>query len=212
MIYQGGPRISMMGDILISTLGLAPAVVTEMIDELSKRGVMVSKVIVLVPRSALQSYWALRLDLERGPNRGRIRLERVDLPFDDVRSEGDCAAFRRVLADVVRRARAEGSVHLSVAGGRKAVHIEALLVAMALGIENVYHIIAEEIRGPTLFSSVQDLYDLEGYATSREPPEDLMRMIVDSCHPTDLTLHLIRIPIPALTRRVRRRMAEELGL
>lgn len=199
-------------NILISTLGLAPGVVTEVIDELSKRGTRISEVIVLATRSALPSYWALKLDLERGPHRGRIGLERVDLPFQDIDSEGDCTKFRRILADLIRKKLKEGTIHLSIAGGRKVAHVESLLVAMALGVENVYHIIAEEIRGPTLFSSVQDLYDLESYATSSEPPESLMRMILDICHPTDLTLHLIKIPIPHLPQAAREGMVKELGL
>lgn len=204
--------------ILVSTIGLSPAVVTETIDELEKRGAAINRVRILLTRGSRPSYDVLNLDFAFGPYQGTKDLEPVDIALQDIKTEGDCKTFRanvrRELRTALNKAGSPEQVYVSLAGGRKTMPIDAMLVAMSLGIMNVYHVIAEEILGVAsvmdLFSKVE-MEEIQRYSKEgKRPPEALLRKILDLCHPKGLTVHLIRIPIPRLTLQQRRELAKQL--
>ena len=129
---------------LVSALGLTPMVVTEIVDELGKRGVKVDRIVVLTtkdPRVDL-SYYALALDVSWSYD--GVELIRVELPFEDINSQNDHDTFVDIAKDAMRRELEEGRrVIVSVAGGRKTMGVGLYKAGVELGIEEFYHVIAE---------------------------------------------------------------------
>ena len=185
-----------MRNVLISSLGWTPAVVTEVVDLLESEGTKIDEVVVFPTSSILPSFYALLIDFKYGPYKGEKKIERRDLPFDDIRDERDCEAFREIVEKVIDEKREEGGVFISVAGGRKTMPLDMMLVARRKGIREVYHVIAEEMRGiSNEFSAIQKIFDLKGIAEGKkEAPEEILNFIISMCHPKGLTLRLIRIP------------------
>jgi CRISPR-associated Csx14 family protein len=186
-----------MRNVLVSSLGWTPAVVTEVVDLLERERTKMDEVVVFPTSSVLPSFYALLIDFKYGPYNGKKRIERRDLPFDDIRDEGDCEAFRRILAEVIDEKQEEGErVFMSVAGGRKTMPLDMMLVARRKEIKEVYHVIAEEVRGiSNEFSAIQKIFDLKGIVEGKtEAPREIIDFIVKMCHPEKLTLRLIRIP------------------
>jgi len=181
---------------LISAVGTSPMVVSEIIDELKKRGTQIDKVVLLVTQSPEinTAFYALALDLKW--NYG-IKIERIDLPFEDVKSQEDHDAFVRIAREVIEREKSKDKVIVSVAGGRKTMSVGMYKAGIEAGVEEIYHIIAEEIPG----THAGPLSLLREYATASleeiyegkvDPPESLKSRIYEEFH-KPLTLHLIRV-------------------
>lgn len=204
--------------VLVSTIGLSPAVVTEIVDELGKRNISIREVILLPTKRAMLSYHMLLLDFKYGPYKNKIRLEKEDLPFNDIRNKGDCRTFRAVMRRALRKAAKKAGdpqrVYVNLAGGRKTMPIDALLISMAAGIENVYHIIAEEVPGvENVLKALSDKAKREiddCIKSKRKPSDKVLEKIVNLCHPKGLTIHLVKIPIPSLNEEERKRLIKEL--
>ena len=77
----------MQKNVLVSSLGKTPAVVTEMVDLLEERGIPIHEVVIFPARNVLSSYYVLLADFKYGPYRGEKRIEKRELSFDDVRDE-----------------------------------------------------------------------------------------------------------------------------
>jgi len=184
-------------NILVTALGTSPMIVTEMIDELEKLKRSIDKVITLTTKDDKVeiSYYILALDFRWSYN-DKIKLERVELPFSDIKSQEDHDEFVKIAKDVIKREIEAGNyVIVSVAGGRKTMSVGLYKAGLEAGAKEFYHIIAEEIANPRsdLISIVRD-YDLKAiYEGKIKPPEELKNKIMWELHRTDLTLHLIRI-------------------
>jgi len=192
----------MQKNVLVSSLGKTPAVVTEMVDLLEERGIPIHEVVVFPARNVLSSYYVLLVDFKYGPYRGEKRIEKQELSFDDVRDERDCEEFRRVVEEVISEKVREGKrVIASVAGGRKTMPIDMLIAARKRGVRDVYHVIAEEKWGSwEELEALEKVHDLKAIAEGgTNPPKELVNSIVKMCHPEDLSLRLIRIPIEELS-------------
>lgn len=180
---------------LVSSLGISPMVVTETIDELGKRGVNIDRVVVLVTQDSRveTSYYVLALDLKW--NYGSVELERIVLPFNDIRNQEDHDRFVKIAKDVINKEiKNNNRVIVSVAGGRKTMSVGLYKAAVESGIDEIYHVIAEEIPGTS--DMLKDLikYDLKAiYEGKIEAPESLKNLISWKMHRTDLKLSLIRV-------------------
>ncbi|GEM_PF-3267519 len=180
---------------LVASLGTSPMVITETIDELKKIGKTVDRVIVLTtkePRVEM-SYYALALDLKW--NYGDIELERVELPFEDIRSQNDHDEFVRIAKEVIRREIENGrEVVVSVAGGRKTMGVGLHKAGLEVGVREFYHVIAEEVAGTSDFLRNLMMHDLRAiYEGRAEAPESLKKLITWEMHRPDLKIHLIRV-------------------
>jgi hypothetical protein len=90
-------------DVLVSTLGLTPAVVTEVIDELLKRKITVSHILLITTKGAMLSYHILRVDFNYGYYAGKnIKIEPPEiLPIEDIYRPKDCETFRNRLQKIL---------------------------------------------------------------------------------------------------------------
>ena len=169
-------------------------VVTETIDELKKRGVGVDRVVVLTtkdPRVEI-SYYTLALDFRW--NYDGVELERVELPFEDIKSQRDHDEFVRIAKDVIREEMKNGEVVVSVAGGRKTMGVGLYKAGLEVGVKDFYHVIAEEVVGTSNFMKNLIGYDVKSiYEGKVDAPESLKKFITWEMHRPDLTVHLIKI-------------------
>ena len=203
--------------VLVSTIGTTPAVVVEAYNELAKRGVEVGHVIVLPTKSGdvEASYAAVKWYFSKHcPD---VSVESMQLEFEDIRKPEDCktfrVAFQKALKTAVKRAGGEEGVHVCLAGGRKTMPIDALLVSMAMGITNVYHVIAEKIPGVDVQISSLTEEERRALVSGEKLPEELERKLKDMCNPPPEKtgrVYLIRIPIPRLSEEERRGLREQL--
>ena len=180
---------------LVASLGTSPMVITETIDELKKRGVKVDRVVVLTtkdPRVEV-SYYALALDFKW--NYGGLELERVELPFNDIKSQEDHDEFVRIAKEIIEREIDRGrDVIVSVAGGRKTMGVGLYKAGLETGVKDFYHVIAEEVAGTSDFLRNLMMHDLKSiYEGKMEAPESLKKLITWEMHRPDLSIHLIRV-------------------
>ncbi len=180
---------------LVASLGTSPMVVTETIDELKKRGITVDRVVVLVTKDPRveTSYYALALDFMW--NYENVELKRVELPFDDIKSQKDHDEFVRIAKEVIKGEIENGrDVVVSVAGGRKTMGVGLYKAGLEVGVEEFYHVIAEEVAGASDFLKNLMMHDLKSiYEGKAEAPESLKNLISWEMHRPDLTIHLIKI-------------------
>lgn len=123
-------------------------------------------------------------------------------------------------------------IHVCVAGGRKTMPIDAVLVCMAEGIRNVYHDIAPRIPGVSQeFANLVagkidrlkvgglevprgELLDrLERYAERPgDADEGIVRFALKACFPPKgLEFYLVRMPVPRLPEEERKRFSREIA-
>lgn len=206
---------------LISTIGTTPQVVTEVIDELEKRGEEIETCYLLPTtyKGVQLSASVLSLDFKYGRYDGKINLEKEELPFDDIRTPKNCKTFRNILQQVIGKALKHyplAEVGVILAGGRKTMPIDGMLLSMANGIKsgNIFHIIAEGEPGVRNvfkeFNEKERDQILEYAKKKKEPPASLLKKIGKLCHPEGITTHLIRIPVPGLSKKQRKALKEEL--
>ena len=183
--------------VLLSSLGWTPAVVTEVIDLLEGKGIKIDEVVVFPTKDIIASYYALVIDFKYGPYQEKKKIEKYDLPFHDIENEQDCEKFREIIENVINEKEKEGrNVIISVAGGRKTMPLDLMLVASRKNIKVVYHVIAKEKKGiSNEFAGIQKIFNFKALVERNEAmPKEILNFIVDMCHPKDLTLKLIQIP------------------
>ena len=180
---------------LVASLGTSPMVITETIDELKKIGIAVDRVIVLTTKDPRveTSFYALALDFKWSYN--DIELERVELPFEDIRSQEDHDEFVRIAENVIEmEVKAGRNVVVSVAGGRKTMGVGLYKAGLKMGVKEFYHVIAEGVAGTSDFLKNLMTYDLKSiYEGKVDAPESLRKYITWEMHRPDLAVHLIKI-------------------
>ncbi len=133
--------------VLIATLGSEAQVVTLALDLLLQRGYTINKLIVLHTDPSQEpiasSFGALLKELDQYPPYQHLQHEEVCFrdaqgrPLPDVVTPEDMQAVFRTIFETLKRVKQEGhTVHLSAAGGRKAMSSYALLSAQFLFDEN----------------------------------------------------------------------------
>lgn len=140
----------MTKQVLISTLGTEPQVVTLVLDLLEEKGYAIGEVIVVhIAGQAVRR--AINLLQEEIAARGSISYRLVPVTGEkgtakDIVTEGDIAALLRTLYRLVLdQKRAGRSVHLSIAGGRKPMAVCGMVVAQLLfdDSDHVWHLLTE---------------------------------------------------------------------
>lgn len=181
---------------LIGVVGTSPMVITEMLDELKKLGITVGRVVLLVTESQLvrTAFYALALDLRWSYG---IEAEKIDLPFEDIKSQQDHDEFVKIAKRVIEEKKKKDRVVVSVAGGRKTMSVGMYKAAVESGVKEIYHVIAEEVpgthMGPLSLLKEHATVDLESiYRGDVEAPESLKTRIVEEFH-RPYTVHLIKV-------------------
>lgn len=150
-----------MENILISSLGDSPIVVTAMHDLLTRQeDLEINKVVVLHP----YGYISLAFDYIKEALNGRCEVISEPLPFEDANSKEDSFAFLHTLYRLLNDSQKNGdAVYLSLAGGRKNMSaLMALLVPLFPCIKGLYHVIDKDENSSHSyhFKSIEEIIDL----------------------------------------------------
>ena len=184
------------GHILVAAIGKAPAVVTECWEELARSGTAAYRVVVLYTEQVRRYFTIIRLDFLHGEYGGRVDVEGVQLPVQDVSSPTESKIFRKTLLETVLVEATKGNVHLLVSGGRKIMVVDATLVALACGLPELLYV--GQPAGAALDAeTIAEYYELERYLEDVPPPQ-LMDKIHAVCHPRVRKPLLVRLPLPVL--------------
>ena len=148
-----------MGEVLVATLGTEPQVVTLVLDELLKQGHIICRTVVVHTDDSVEPVKTavFKLRAEAGRHYSFLsppvifRFEPIEgehgRPQDILTKEDAGAAFKTLYRIVLKEKRAGYKVHLSIAGGRKAMAVYGMAVAQLLFDEDdrVWHVVSEEV-------------------------------------------------------------------
>ncbi len=129
--------------VMIATLGSEPQVITIVLDLLAERGISVRRMVILhndpSQEPTLSSLTTLRKELDANPRYPGLKWHGVILrdgqgnPIQDITTPEHAQAVFKAIYRAVEEAKREGlTVHLSAAGGRKAMAMYAALTAQLL--------------------------------------------------------------------------------
>lgn len=134
-------------NVLLSSLGLSPAVVTETIDALKSTGLQIDKVVLLSTSNEriIDTYVPL-LQADFGDTcQGQIELIPASIANDDIRKPQDNLDFIKLTTTFLNTYRKRGdSVYVSIAGGRKTMSAALAIVAQLFGSKGLYHVLVRE--------------------------------------------------------------------
>lgn len=193
----------------MTSIGHAPAIVLEGLEALMREGISIRKICLIYTRRMRRQFLMLNLALKYGGFES-IVLESHELPFDELKSEKECLAFRSKLYEVAKREIQKDELKFLVSGGRKSSVIDFALVALALGLNEVYHVIPK--RGSSIYVSrtFAEHVNLE-YYIDKEPPKHVIEQILEICNPKVREIHLVKIPLPNIGDYCIERICEELS-
>jgi CRISPR-associated protein Csx14 len=202
---------------LIATLGTSPPVVTEFVQymqEAERVGATDLTIIATQEQRVLEGLELVKQAIEdRYP---AIHQHVKILPIRDVASEEENYTFMGYVAQLLMEQHTVhrvGSIHLSLAGGRKDMSVTAALLAQYLGVNGVYHIVMPDIdlvntRLELLRGKIAELASSENkkdyYNRNREEFEALL-------YPPLNQYRVIKIPIIPYPRKVLRRIHQLLA-
>lgn len=176
-----------MENVLLSSLGLSPAVVTETIDALKDTGIQIHTVVLLstsnerIMDSSLPLLYADFADTYEG----RIKLIPAPIASDDIWTAQDNLDFIKLATTFLNSYRRDGhNVYVSIAGGRKTMSAAMAIVAQLFGAKGLYHVLVpEEIE--------KKKFDYEALKESTEARREAL-------HPDVKDMELVSIPIVGL--------------
>ncbi|MDA8145388.1 MAG: CRISPR-associated ring nuclease [Thermaerobacter sp.] len=126
--------------VLVGALGTSPMVFTQLYRLLEEAGQRPAAVVLLTSAQERVRRGAGLLQEAFRRHRPAVACEVEELPVEDVASQADCDAFARKLGEVLsRQVGADRPVHLSIAGGRKAMAAVAYYAAQRAGLSEVLH-------------------------------------------------------------------------
>ena len=178
-----------MEAVLLASLGLSPAVVTETVDALLDEGVRLKRVYVFT--TSLDDIWNECIPLlmeEFGRRYPDIRLickEFTTIKKDDIYNEEDNAEFMRKVGAVMAFERSEGNeIYISMAGGRKTMSAAMALLGQLYGAKAIVHVLVpEEIERKGYIKTLKSL-----------PPKERERVM----HPSREVRRLVIFPVIAI--------------
>lgn len=174
-------------NVLLSSLGLSPAVVTETIDALRNTGIQINTVVLLSTSNEriLDTYIPLLYDDFRDTYKGQIDLIPASIANDDIWTAQDNLEFIKLATTYLNTYRKRGdSVYVSLAGGRKTMSAAMAIVAQLFGAKGLYHVLVpEEIERKRL-----------DYAELKQLPEARR----EAFHPNPQLMELVSIPVVGL--------------
>lgn len=132
--------------ILISCLGLAPAVITEMLVALKSKKINIDKVLAIATadrRILNECYTILKESIKR--NFPEIEFDLIYIPATDIKTKEDNFEFMILSAKTVLHYKSLGyKVYLSLAGGRKTMSNIIGTIAQFFGADGLYHILVPD--------------------------------------------------------------------
>ena len=174
-------------NVLLSSLGLSPAVVTETIDALEQTGLQINTVILLSTSNEriINTYVPLLQDDFLDTYQGRIELVAAPITNDDIWTAQDNLEFIKLATTFLNTYRKRGdNVYVSIAGGRKTMSAAMAIVAQLFGAKGLYHVLVhEEIERKGI-----------DYEELQKSPEERR----EAFHPDVRLMELVSIPVVGL--------------
>lgn len=174
-------------NVLLSSLGLSPAVVTETIDSLENTGIQINTVVLLSTSNEriINTYVPLLQDDFIDTYQGKIELIPAPIASDDIWTAQDNLDFIKLATTFLNTYRKRGdNVYVSIAGGRKTMSAAMAIVAQLFGAKGLYHVLVpEEIERKRL-----DYEELRDSSEARR----------DALHPDVQLMELVSIPVVGL--------------
>lgn len=174
-------------NVLLSSLGLSPAVVTETIDALQHTGLQINTVVLLSTSNEkiIETYVPLLYDDFSDTYRGKIELIPASIANDDIWTPQDNLEFIKLATTFLNTYRKRGdNVYVSIAGGRKTMSAAMAIVAQLFGAKGLYHVLVPaEIERKRL-----------DYNMLKSSPEARR----EAFHPDVSLMELVSIPVVGL--------------
>ena len=174
-------------NVLLSSLGLSPAVVTETIDALENTGLQINTVVLLSTsnKRIIDTYVPLLHADFIDTYQGKIELIPASIANDDIWTPQDNLDFIKLATTFLNTYRKRGdNVYVSIAGGRKTMSAAMAIVAQLFGAKGLYHVLVpEEIERKRL--------DYEELKLSPEARREAF-------HPDVHLMELVSIPVVGL--------------
>lgn len=174
-------------NILLSSLGLSPAVVTETIDALQNTGLQINTVVLLSTSNEriIDTYVPLLHEDFMETYQGKVELIPAPIASDDIWTAQDNLDFIKLATTFLNTYRKRGdNVYVSIAGGRKTMSAAMAIVAQLFGAKGLYHVLVpEEIERKRL-----DYEELKKSPKARR----------EAFHPDVLCMELVSIPVVGL--------------
>ena len=174
-------------NVLISSMGLSPGVVVEALVFFRRNNIRVDRVIVLTTNKALQLYQNLLLEyLEKEVGFRDVDFSYV-LPLDDVKSiEDELKVIEKMREAIASYKRRGSNVYLNIAGGRKTMSADLLLLGLMHNVELAIHVLSA--KGENVWSDItrSDIgKKIEGKFYS-ELDDDIKRRLKEAFEPDDI--------------------------
>ena len=174
-------------NVLLSSLGLSPAVVTETIDALRNTGLKINTVVLLYTSNEriIDTYVPLLHADFIDTYQGKIELIPVPITSDDIWTAQDNLDFIKLATTFLNTYRKRGdNVYVSIAGGRKTMSAAMAIVAQLFGAKGLYHVLVpEEIERKRL-----------DYEKLKKSPKTRR----EAFHPDVQLMELVSIPVVGL--------------
>ena len=174
-------------NVLLSSLGLSPAVVTETIDALRNTGLQINTVVLLSTSNEriIDTYVPLLHDDFIDTYQGKIELIPAPIASDDIWTAQDNLDFIKLATTFLNTYRKGGdNVYVSIAGGRKTMSAAMAIIAQLFGAKGLYHVLVpEEIERKRL-----DYEELKNSPQARR----------EAFHPDVSLMELVLIPVVGL--------------
>ncbi len=173
----------MRSGVVVAAVGMNPPVVTEFLLYLLKRDFIPRKLVLLATDNEKVREGVVLIETAvsvRDDFRG-MRMEVVDLPFDDINSEEDSLEFMRIAGRCLTEETGERMVLIS--GGRKNMSVELAMLSQLLAVRGVYHVINRNVKEmnaalESVRGLIDDLYRSENrrdfYLRNREELDPIM--------------------------------------
>lgn len=174
-------------NVLLSSLGLSPAVVTETIDALRNTGLQINTVVLLSTSNEriIDTYVPLLQDDFIDTYQGQIELIPAPIASDDIWTAQDNLDFIKLATTFLNTYRKGGdNVYVSIAGGRKTMSAAMAIIAQLFGAKGLYHVLVpEKIERKRL-----DYEELKNSPQARR----------EAFHPDVSLMELVSIPVVGL--------------
>jgi len=172
-----------MANILVTSMGLSPGIVTEGIDYVQKNlGIKIDKVLVITTQRALNDYANLLLTYAETEMSFKNIDFRYTLPKEDIKDYRDQLEMIEVMRKAILEADPRANeVIVNIAGGRKTMSADLLLLSYMFNVNYVIHVLSDsaevtwrEISEKVKNKSYDELEpELKGKVKKTFQPEDL---------------------------------------
>jgi CRISPR-associated Csx14 family protein len=170
-----------MSTILVSSMGLSPGVVTESVKYLSERNIKPDAVFILTTASAWNKYGKLLSEyLEKEMNITDVRQHPSGI--EDIRNVNDELRMMNEMRDHIREAEpGKNRVIINIAGGRKTMSADLLLLGLMHNVELVIHVLSN--KGEKSWNSIAKDVENKSYS---ELNDELKKKLHEAFQPDDI--------------------------